>query len=66
MIRKFIRLDETHFALLLKDGEFTQSRVSQLTDSWKTWWPETKLMILTADEFIAQPGQYEVVKLADD
>ena len=58
---KFIRLDEDHFAYLT-GGDLTRDQIRLITEFFENWWPRKKIMIMRADQFIARPGEYEVVR----
>ena len=62
---KFIRLDEDHFAYLT-GGDLTRDQIRLITEFFENWWPRKKIMIMRADQFIARPGEYEVVRATED
>lgn len=63
---KLIRFDESHYGYLVDmDSELTSEMAHRMREQFKEAWPEAKLIIMQADEFIDLTGQYEIVPIAD-
>jgi hypothetical protein len=61
MTRKFIRLDEDHFAYVIPNT-MRSDEVDLMQRLFLGYWPGKQLIIISAEEFVARPGEYEVVK----
>jgi hypothetical protein len=61
---KFIRLDADHFAYLV-DAGITPKVAAEIADRFKETWPDKRLLVFMADEFIDLTGRYEVIPVEE-
>ena len=61
---KLIRFDEEHFGYLV-DTTLSSEQAHTMVQVFQAAWPERKLIVMQADEFIDLTGQYEVVSITE-
>jgi hypothetical protein len=64
-VSKLIRFDEDHFGYLV-DFDIEPDNAKRMSQMFHHSWPDKKLIIMVADEFIDLTGQYEIVPIGDD